>query len=575
MVRMPRKIIAAKPARAGVWAVAAAFFAAAAGAFGQSPPVHFWQPSPTTPGAVGAVKLLRGGPVAGYPQTVEIRGPEGTLAGLPQDGRFEEPQTLPRKVGLQIGPVYRLKVTNLPFAPGVEVFPTIEMIDRLYTPTGQQRRFAVPIEFTREDLEMAAAGKFITRVFYIEDPQDATPASQIANAPSWFDLKPGQDPLAVADGLGRPIAIVRLGGRVPDQAELTSPSFLYGCPPWTLYEAGAAPAPPVAAASGVEGPPLPFQPTGPWSPAGIQRPWPADEYLRDGGDKQTRVEVDRNFQVRGLEAEDTVAHFDTLDGRTLVQPSNEVFIYSPRFASVRLVVSLVQNEQNNRLADVHGPTKLTLQEDVRGAKQSKQQWSAERQLGLKHATAMRMKQTDGAVSSGVKALGFQNAYKPYEDLAVIRYGQMLEAEAPLLAKSAQAATIWTNKQSVQIILERQVAQEVVRNQRAEVTYTVDKPPSHPKLRVVKVASTQFANPGETISFTLRFDNVGNETIGNVTILDNLTSRLEYVPKSAQCSIAAQFITERNEAGSDVLRWEIRDPLPVGKGGVVRFDCRVR
>ena len=568
-------MIAASRTRAGAWAAAIVVLCAAS-AFSQSPPVHYWQPGPTPPGAVAAMKLLRGGPIAGYAQPVEIRGPEGTRAALPQDGRFEAPQSLPRKVGLYIGPVYRLNVANLPLAAGAEVFPTIEMIDRLYTPPGQQRRFAIPIEFTREDLELALAGKFVTRVFYLEDPDSAAPARQIGNAPSWFDLKPGQDPLAVADALGRPIAIVRLGGRMPDEAELASASFLYGCPPWTSYHAGAAPEQgQVAAASGVEGPPLPYQPTGPWNPSAIEGPWPADEYLRDGGDKQTAVRVNREFRVQGLDTEDTVAHFDTLDGRTVVQPSNEVFIYSPRFASVRQVVSLVQNEQNNRLADMHAPTKITLQEDVRGAKQSKQQLAAERQLGLKHATAFRTKQSEGVVSSGVKALGFQNAFKAYEDLAVIRYGQMLEAEAPLLAKSAQAATVWTNKQSVQVVLERQAAQEAVNNQRAEVTYTIDKPPSHPKLRVVKVASTQFAQPGETISFTLRFDNVGNEAIGNVTILDNLTARLEYAPKSAQCSIGADFITERNEAGSEVLRWEIRDPLPVGKGGVIRFDCRVR
>ena len=38
--------------------------------------------------------------------------------------------------------------------------------------------------------------------------------------------------------------------------------------------------------------------------------------------------------------------------------------------------------------------------------------------------------------------------------------------------------------------------------------------------------TQFANPGDEVDFTLRFDNVGNQPIGNVTIVDDLTGRLE-------------------------------------------------
>ena len=41
-----------------------------------------------------------------------------------------------RKAGLLIGSVYRLRVTSIPLAEGLEVFPTIEVIDRLYAPLG-------------------------------------------------------------------------------------------------------------------------------------------------------------------------------------------------------------------------------------------------------------------------------------------------------------------------------------------------------------------------------------------------------------------------------------------------------
>ena len=93
-------------------------------------------------------------------------------------------------------------------------------------------------------------------------------------------------------------------------------------------------------------------------------------------------------------------------------------------------------------------------------------------------------------------------------------------------------------------------------------------PKHP-------ASTQLAGPGEMIDFTLRFDNVGNQVIGNVTLMDSLSGRLEYVPDSAQSSVKANFATQPNEAGSLVLRWEIAEPVKVGRGGVVRFTCKVR
>ncbi|MFP4408962.1 MAG: hypothetical protein ACLFPW_10615, partial [Spirochaetaceae bacterium] len=97
----------------------------------------------------------------------------------------------------------------------------------------------------------------------------------------------------------------------------------------------------------------------------------------------------------------------------------------------------------------------------------------------------------------------------------------------------------------------------------------------PRLRVVKSASEHFAKPGDELAFTIRFDNVGNQVIGNVTILDNLTTRLEYIPDSAQCSLDANFFTEPNEGGSVVLRAELVEPLEPGTGGVLRFRCRVR
>ena len=84
-----------------------------------------------------------------------------------------------------------------------------------------------------------------------------------------------------------------------------------------------------------------------------------------------------------------------------------------------------------------------------------------------------------------------------------------------------------------------------------------------------------AEVGEEVEFTLRFDNIGNQILGNVTILDNLTGRLEYVPGSGQCSVPANLVPTMNEAGSTELRWEIINPLEVGEGGIIRFKCIVR
>ena len=182
------------------------------------------------PGAIGAQQLLRGGPLPGYFQPVEIRAPEGALVSLAIDQQFSAPQAAPFKVGMLIAPVYRLRVTQIPNHTGEEVYPTVEIINRIYPPVGEEFRFPLPIDLTQADLELALAGKFVTRVVYLEDPQQALPIATTPDEQRYFEVRPSDDPLEVADRLGRPVAIIRLGGRLPD-AGGPDAKFLFGSPP--------------------------------------------------------------------------------------------------------------------------------------------------------------------------------------------------------------------------------------------------------------------------------------------------------------------------------------------------------
>lgn len=197
--------------------------------------MHYRHGGLAPPGAIGSVQLQRGGPLPGYFQPVEIRAPQGARISLAVSGAFDAPQATPLRIGLLIAPVYRLKVSNLPGHEGQEVFPTIELIDRLYPPRGQERRFPVPIELTAEDLALALDGKYVTRVIYLEDPDMALPVAQRADQQEWFDAGPGVNPVQEADRWGRPLAIVRLGGRVPDDRRGPDMQFLGGCPPFTFF----------------------------------------------------------------------------------------------------------------------------------------------------------------------------------------------------------------------------------------------------------------------------------------------------------------------------------------------------
>jgi hypothetical protein len=196
-------------------------------------PVHYRYQGNEPPGAIGSWQLLRGGPLPGYFQPVEIKAPKGALISLAVDGSFGQPLKTPFRVGMLIAPVYRLRVTNIPLHEGEEVFPTIEVIDRLYPPPGQVTRFPIPIEIPQEDLELALAGNYVMRVVYLEDPAHVLPAGPPCSEQNWFDAGPGSNPVEIADRLGRPMAILRLGGRVPDPDNRTGVDcqFLAGSPP--------------------------------------------------------------------------------------------------------------------------------------------------------------------------------------------------------------------------------------------------------------------------------------------------------------------------------------------------------
>ena len=200
----------------------------------QSPPVHWLHAGAMPPGAIGRQRLMRGAPLSGYCQPVEIRAPQGARIAAAAGTGFGQGRETNLLVGLHIGPVYRFQVTDIPDAPGVELFPTVEVIDRLHPPCGMKLRFPIPIELTREELLSAAEGRFITRVIYLEDPMLAMPLDE-QDEQRWVEARPGDDPLVIADSLGRPMAILRLGGRVPI-LDARNPAFTYGAPPVQVYD---------------------------------------------------------------------------------------------------------------------------------------------------------------------------------------------------------------------------------------------------------------------------------------------------------------------------------------------------
>jgi uncharacterized repeat protein (TIGR01451 family) len=301
---------------------------------------------------------------------------------------------------------------------------------------------------------------------------------------------------------------------------------------------------------------------------------PHDEYLCDGGDYGLPAAVRADWHVEGLEQEDTIAHYDTIDGRTIITPSNKLCIYAPRFAAVRQVIDVREYE---RYLPVGGtiqkvtPAPLTDQEAATAALA---QTKVEIDRTKQPPSLLRERQHPGELDRDRRVEEKIGSLAPYANLQIVRTGELIGEDIVKIARSSLAAITWAGDQAAQVVIDKRRAQAEVSVQSPGTIYHLFEP-NTPKLRLIKLASTSSAQPGEEVEFTLRFDNIGDRVIGNVTIEDNLTTRLEYIEGSQKSSLPAVFTTQANLGASLILRWELIDPLPKHEGGVLRFRCRVR
>ena len=155
--------------------------------------------------------------IANYVQPVQVQLPtKGDISFYQGGSRSVVDLPSPAQAGMQVGHAYRIKISNLPNHPDVELYPTIELIGRLHPPIELKEKYPVPIQITEEEIEAAINDQMITKVIYIEQPQLARAAHQIDGRMHVEALDTEVNLLEAADMRGRPIAILRLGGRVPD-----------------------------------------------------------------------------------------------------------------------------------------------------------------------------------------------------------------------------------------------------------------------------------------------------------------------------------------------------------------------
>src|SRR5262245_23920636 len=263
---------------------------------------------------------------------VRILGPEGMhvtfFQGNARPGGFDF--AAPVVAGLRPGYLHRVRLSNLPDRPGMMLSPTIEVTDALCLPPHlSTAKYPVPVTFSEQDLDRIAAGRFITKVVYLEDPEKAVAVPTRADQPLELDLPPNRDLMFEAHQLGRPMVVVRVGSRDVSDKELAAQTV-----PETVLLPGQ---------NGLGTPPVP--PCLPWAGVRLFDPTlgpkpPTEECLHDGGDAGLPAGVDHTGQLRGVEPADTVAEYRDASGRLKVAVSNRVCLCVPRFGILRTEVPL-------------------------------------------------------------------------------------------------------------------------------------------------------------------------------------------------------------------------------------------
>ena len=153
----------------------------------------------------------------------------------------------------------------------------------------------------------------------------------------------------------------------------------------------------------------------------LQAPGPKDEYLIDGSDRNFRAYVDDNWNVHGLDTEDTIGHFDTLDGRRIATPSNRVAIYAPRFATVRRVSDVSGGSITSRLASANDQTRTVTNRFQDMTSSTLQNLQPQRHKMAQRPLAF-LDRTRGVTSDSVMHMAeLSKGFQAYENLQLIKF----------------------------------------------------------------------------------------------------------------------------------------------------------
>ena len=184
----------------------------------------------TPPGRAGRWSGIAGHITPGYFQPVRVELPEpGTVTFFNGSRHRTLDLQAPGQVRLAVGEVYRLRRAGMHSVRGLDLYSWVEVFDPLHPPAGQLDRAPLPIQFTDEEIRFALDGRMVTKVVYLEEPRLA-PAVDTPSPLPVRNVSNRKNLIAEADLVGRPMAVIRLGGRLPDINGPDSAFFGSGAP---------------------------------------------------------------------------------------------------------------------------------------------------------------------------------------------------------------------------------------------------------------------------------------------------------------------------------------------------------
>lgn len=303
-----------------------------------------------------------------------------------------------------------------------------------------------------------------------------------------------------------------------------------------------------------------------------------DEFIYDGGDRDIPVHYDGGVMA-GLDTEDTVVEYSDSEGRNRVTPSNRVAVYAPRFGSVRTVSGLGVGTKVDQAAGAVDFAALGGLSESRGIDAA---------VAGTPAEGLRMRASASGVDVAVPASQSAQASAAAVNRKV---DQGLESRVntglgtlemtdirELSLQIVDAATSTRRTSQVQTTGSTQATQTYA-TFRPQATIGVEQNRRKGEVFLTKKATPLIAQPGDTVTFTIEFSNIGDLAVSDVRIIDNLTPRLAYTSGTGQITVSTggggSLTVVPNKQGSQMVEFQLDQPLPGGATGTITFEALVQ